>query len=105
MNINDVYVTQIYTVISKSYKMRNNTIKYNSKYNRTTLVKKEDEHFYDLVKDKSVNSSVIDSNVGDEFVAQEQFFEPITNYIDYDISSSDISKEKVLKLVKERGSV
>lgn len=105
MNIYDIYLTKVYTMTRIEF-VGDKTM-YKGLYNRPAVVLKRQDssgiYFYDLLSDKKIKASIDKCNVGEEYINYNDLYEPIINYVDYDISKPNISKRKMLKLLKKRG--
>ena len=113
INIYDVYVTRIFTMIQEDYNS-NGLRNVKGKFARTTIVVKQTNnnniYFLDLLSGNKVKSDVNECRVGEEYINYEMY-EPITNYISFNkdkpffnmnINKKTISKDKLLRMVKEK---
>lgn len=97
MNIYDVYLTSIYTVVDIKYSNISD-IDYKASYTKDAIVLKKKDYYIDLFTKKKIKKDIYDCKVGDEFIVPTKRYNPIIDFIDKsDIKKTNISKKKLIK--------
>ena len=104
MNINDVYITKVYTVDRIDYLPHFET-NHHATYTRTTIVLRKEVtgsvKFYDLMKDKYIKHDMYYCDIGEEVIGIEKMYVNLVDAIGYK-GRNHVSKRKVKQIVKKK---